>query len=126
MTDPPPPGPTCLPGGPPPRPKAPVLGTASYVVLVGWLVTCVAVIAVAGWSPGDEFHPELGVGEGLAAMGTAALLGAPVVLPAAVLVGRRSALARVVAVLLLGAAGFVGLVVGVVVGAGRCTTCDDA
>jgi hypothetical protein len=124
VTDLPPQGPTCLPGGPAPR--APILSRASYVVLVGWLVTCVAVVAVAGWSPGDEYHPELGVGEGLAAMGTLALLGAPVVLPAAVLVRRRSALARVVAVLLLGVAGFFGLVVGVVVGAGRCTTCDDA
>jgi hypothetical protein len=124
VSDLPPSGPTCLPGGPPPR--APILGRASYVVLVGWLVTCVVVVAVFGWSPGDEYHPALRVGDGLVAIGVAALLGAPFVLPAAVLVARRSAVARVVAVLLLGVAGFIGFLAGAVIAAGRCTTCDDA
>ena len=94
--------------------------------MLGWVGYVAVVVGWFAWSPDDQYHPPLGIGDALGAMAFAGILGAPFVGVAALLVARRADVARVLVAPLLFVAGFLGFLVGAVVSVGRCTTCDDA
>lgn len=109
-------------GRPPPEP-------AGRAALWVWLVfngALVAWLAFLAWWPQDEYHPALGLGEGLANIGVSVGLLCVFTVPGSLLLARRRAVGTVFGALLMAGAMFGGFVFGAVIGAGRCETCDCA